>query len=267
MSSHSRIEILIKLARGTLSSGSRVAVFGMKGHLHDREFLKLPGWDRRFILYSTIPRAGVGPRVGFVFRTKAANEQDTILKGNGAVIYQRPVKVEVVKEVFGSCADLLVPPHSVASVGTRPNTFQIMEEKGSARGRRTKMKGAAPTKTEKMSEFFSLFHAHAEKYGGTVGKKFLARMLQKCNIKLDSRQLRKRGIIKGEKRIGHRVGKYKAGEKMTDNGQNLKPADKLELAKFLVAQRPKLLERKAEVEKKLARIEVAERALAQLNEL
>lgn len=276
----STLSTLTQLVRGTLASGSSIAVLGVRNHSHDQEIKKLSG--KRVMLYGSTPPTGIGPTVGLILHTNQVDHSDTNRIRNGAVIYKPSINIRLVKQALESCADLLAPPpcSHPANKAPEPVPKPVAVEQVAQPPPRTEpdeevldfmITPRMERTMSNMERFTELFLEEAKKDSdGCVGKMVLSRLRQECGVGGETRKQTRDGWLEPVKRAGtSKVGRYRAGRMMTGNSQReeFEPSDKLELAKFLVAKKPKVLEQQAAIEKELARIAVAERVLAQLDEV
>lgn len=124
----------------------------------------------------------------------------------------------------------------------------------------------------KMQPFAVAFLAKADSNKdrpGFVSKASLGKLRREHNIDETAHVLVRKEWLKGETGAGAgQIGWYSATEKLIEvSKEQSEPTDTCEYAKFLIAQKSAVLAELDKVNAKLARIEVAEKALAAIEGL
>jgi hypothetical protein len=253
---------------------------------HHTPFTKsLPERKIRFYLNDKPPKSLSGT-VGLVLYPESLSHHsdvERLKRGiNSDVVYPVVVHYRTIIEIIESCKDLMVvQPCTCASL--QCNETRAVAKAEPAVGATPLIQDLSedvldflttPPPKEKhemniMGCFTKAFlEAAAADSEGRVGKVVLGRLRAQCGVKESASKLVRDGWLESVVTPGRdKAGWYKAGETMLQSEVDQKkaePEDPYELAKFLVAQKDEVLAEFAEVEKKLARIELAEKVLEQL---
>ncbi len=271
---------LTRRVHETLESGLSIAVIGWRDSNHSQFTRQLldKKLDKKIVFFSASPDI-LPERVGLVLMTRFIDHTVFQRIKNTKSIHPIPIGIGQIKRILESCSDLLVP--ALRS----PSVREVSE--GTALGQAAEATLAVqdysyevldflttPTRRHEMNEmdrFIEAFQKAADKEG-FVGKKIVGRIRKENSIEEDAKVLVSAGwIVPGIRPYKKQISYYRAGPKMLATAHDLKekliPENPYELAKYLVAQKPAV---EAELEKfkmKLARIETAEKVLAQLDDL
>lgn len=279
-----QLEALTQRVRETLLAGRVVVIMGWRVNHHTPFTKSLPERKVRFYLNDRPPKSLSGT-VGLVLYPEYLSHRDVerLKRGlNSRIVYPIVVHYRTIISTIESCKDLMVvQPCTCANpqcdetravtkaepaVGAIPLIQDLSEDV-------LDFLTTPPLKEKhemnKMECFAKAFLEAATSDGeGRVGKVTLGKLRTQCGVEESVSKLIRDGWLESVVTPGkQKAGWYKAGQTMLQSSadqKNVEPEDPYELAKFLVAQKPGVLAEFAEAEKKLARIELAEKVLEQL---
>ena len=271
------LERLKQRVRETLESGRVIVIVGWLAKKNDNEFVKrIKRLKVKKVAFYDASPPSLPAKSGYILSTKYVDHAlfDWV-RGKRKKIRSTVIEVSQIQAVLESCKDLLfLPPSCPVANNTKDETTEsIITSTPTAEIPDDVLDFLTTPRNNAMNSmdcFAKAFLEAAEANGkkpGFVGKMTLGEIREKCGVEESNTLLANAGWIVGEVSDGKsHVGWYKAGPKMLAKStqEKLEPDDPYELAKYLVAQKDGVLARKTEIDKILARIETAEKVLAQL---
>lgn len=275
------VAILTQRVRTTLASGLSVAVVGWRDSNHNQFSRELPG--KKVVFFGAKPPC-IGDSVGLVLFTRFVDHPVVEKIKRKKQVYPAVIDTGQIKSILESCRDLLSPPPRSLSMDDGLSVIPV-EPVGQAPPPEDEMDLAVldflttPRRKEMtdMDTFAAEFLQNAQANGGKAGKMSLAKIIKETCPGMTSAKLARDGwIIPVTKEGRTHVSSYLPSEKLLAvvKQEQHEPDDPYERAKFLIAQKPDLLNEKdrlmslvSEIHDKLERIETAEKVLAQLNTL
>lgn len=269
-------EALIRRVRETLEANHVIAVMGWRSNHHTLFTKGLS--ERRVKFYNCDnPPKCLGPTVGLILCAEYANHSHTE-RIKDSRMYSVVVHYHVIIHILETCTDFLTrpcsptahdPPHVVATEPT-VQTIPAVEIDDAVLDFLTVPREEKHMSTiQEFAEAFLTMAAANKRKPGYVGKMDLSKLRKEHAVEQTTQDLVRSGWLVGEVGKGKtNIGWYKPGREMlVAEKEKPEPADPYELAKFLIAQKPDLLVQIDEINTKLARIEIAEKALKQLDDL
>ena len=272
-------DALIREVRATLESGLSIAVVGWRDSNHDAFTRGLP---KQKVIFLEASALNVPERAGYLLFTRFVYHTQFNRLRKGRSHYPGTLETGEIKRLLRSCADLLLP--ALAQSAALPVPEGMTEVQAAEAALAVQELGddvldflTTPKEKHEMSEmdkFVEAFQKEAaanKEVPDAVGKKILGKLIDQILGKAyNAQKLAKDHWIEGVRRVeGGPIGYWKAGPKMQQATKDLdqEPDDPYELAKFLVRQKPSIEAELAKLQKKLARVETAEKVLAQLDQL
>jgi hypothetical protein len=260
---------LIQRVRKTLASGHVVAVIGWRNNHHTPFTQGLSPKKVRFYLKDEPPKV-LGDTIGLALTTPCLRHTD-MQRIKGPIVYGIVLKYGTIIDILESCKDLLVVEPCACVSSVAPKAPEAPAQPAPATpGHSDDVLDTLtkPRKGDEMSkDTFSKFIAAVYdviKRKGSIGKNELGTFRKKYEINETPAGLVAGGWIVGVVKK-EQIGSYTAGAMMTagPKGEGSAPTDPYEWAQWMVAQKEATLAKKAEIETKLAEIEIAEKALEQ----
>lgn len=272
-----QLKALTQRVRETLLASRVVVVMGWRVNHHTLFTKSLPERKVRFYVNDKPPKS-LGGTVGLVLYSEylAHSDVERIKRGiNGNIVYPVVVHYRTIIAIIESCKDLMAVQTYVTAVGETSAVTPVAQPARAIAVQDLSedvldFLTTPPKEKHKMNnmERFAKEFLRTVDSEGRVGKVMLGRLRVHCGVEESVSKLVRDGWLEPVVTPGcQKAGWYKAGEMILQTGvdqEKVEPEDPYELAKFLVAQKNGVLAEKAEVEKKLARIELAEKVLEQL---